>query len=129
MPKILIVDDDRDLLEGQRVFLESKGYIVETAVNMHDGLEKLKKFRPDIILVDLMMEHYDTGFVFCKKVKDNPETENIPIIMQTAASRETGFAIDIESPNKKEWIKVDVVITKPVPLNVLEEKIKQYLVE
>ena len=47
--------------------------------------------------------------------------------MQTAASRETGFAMDIESPDKREWIKVDEIIAKPVPLDILEGKIKQYL--
>ncbi|MCD6122904.1 MAG: response regulator [Spirochaetales bacterium] len=129
MPKVLIVDDDIDLLEGQKLFLEGKGYRVETAASMNEGLAKLKSFMPDIIFADLMMEHYDTGFVFCKKVKDNPETKNVPIIMQTAASRETGFAIDIESPDKREWIKVDEIVAKPVQLDMLEGKIKQYLLK
>ncbi len=127
MHKILIVDDDRDLLEGQKMYLESKGYTIETAINMEEGLKKLRDFKPDLIIVDLMMEHYDTGFVFCKKIKDNPELSNVPIFIQTAASKEVGYKFDITDSKNREWIKADEILTKPIPLEYLEGKIKQYL--
>jgi len=127
LPKILIVDDDKDLLEGQTMYLESKGYTVETALNMEEGLKKLENFSPDLIIVDLMMEHYDTGFVFCKRVKDNPNLKNIPIFIQTAAPKEIGYKFDITDSKSNEWIKAEEILTKPVPLEYLEGKIKQYL--
>ena len=66
MARILIVDDDTDLIEGQKIFLEKNGYTVETGLTIEEGLEKAKESAPDMIIADLMMEHYDSGFVFCK---------------------------------------------------------------
>ena len=127
MSKILIVDDDVDLLNQQKIFLEAKDYSVETAGSIEEGLEKLSEFKPDLILADLMMEHFDSGFVFCKKVKESPEGKNVPIIMQTGAAREMGFTFDLSGKTDKQWIKVDEVLTKPIPLEDLEGKIRQYL--
>lgn len=127
MSKLLIVDDDVDLLEGQKVFLEGKGYQVETAASMEEGLKKAEAFQPDLIVADLMMEHYDTGFAFCKKIREKPEMAAVPIIMQTAAAREIGFSFDASSANARRWMKVDEVLNKPVPLEHLLGKIRQYL--
>jgi CheY-like chemotaxis protein len=129
VPNVLIVDDDVDLLEGQKLFLEDHGFTVITAISMKEGIEALDHFKPDIIIADLMMEHYDSGFVFCKKVKDNPAMSTVPIIMQTAAPKEIGFTFDPSNPKQKQWIKVDEVLTKPVPLEHLLGKIHKYLGE
>ena len=72
MARILIVDDDTDLLEGQKLFLEKNGYAVETAITIEEGLAKARETTPDMVIADLMMEHYDSGFVFCKKVRELP---------------------------------------------------------
>ena len=127
MPRILIVDDDHDLIEGQREFLSARGYEVQTACSMSDGLAKLEVFAPDLIIADLMMEHYDTGFVFCKKVRDRPGLARVPIIMQTAAPREIGFTLDAYDEKARGWMKVDEILTKPVPLEDLVGKIEQHL--
>jgi CheY-like chemotaxis protein len=124
---ILIVDDDIDLLKGQRLFLEGNGYTVKTAVGLKEGIDTLSGFRPDLIIADLMMENYDSGLVFCKKVKDNPELKNVPILMQTAAPREIGFTFDASNPEDREWLSSEEVLTKPVPLEQLLKKIKQAL--
>jgi CheY-like chemotaxis protein len=125
--RVLIVDDDADLLAGQRAFLEKSGYTIETANTIDEGLAKAQEFTPDIIIADLMMEHYDSGFVFCKKVRDLPGMEKVPIIMQTAAPRKVGFTFDSGAAPGREWLKVDEVLTKPVPLQHLVGKIEQYL--
>ena len=127
MARILIVDDDTDLIEGQKAFLEKNGYIIETALTVEEGLEKAKATLPDIIIADLMMEHYDSGFVFCKKVRDLPGLEKVPIIMQTAAPRKVGFTFETGAAPGREWMKVDEVLTKPVPLEHLVGKIEQCL--
>ena len=127
MARVLIVDDDTDLLAGQQAYLEGKGYEVQTAVTIDAGLKKASAFRPDLVVVDLMMEHYDSGFVFCKKVRDLPGLAAVPIIMQTAAPRKMGFTFDAGSTPGREWMKVDEVLTKPVPLEHLSGRIEQLL--
>jgi CheY-like chemotaxis protein len=127
LARVLIVDDDTDLIAGQRAFLEHSGYTVETANTIDEGLAKAKEFTPDVVLADLMMEHYDSGFVFCKKVRDLPGLGKVPIIMQTAAPRKMGFAFEAGAAPGREWLKVDEVLTKPVPLEHLKGKIEQYL--
>jgi CheY-like chemotaxis protein len=129
LSRILIVDDDQDLLEGQRIFLEGKGYTVRTADTLAKGLEALDAFKPDMILADLMMEHYDTGFVFCKKARERPGMAKIPIIMQTSAAREIGFTFDARDPESRKWMNVDEVLTKPIPLEDLEGRIRGYLAD
>ena len=127
LARILIVDDDTDLIEGQKAFLEKSGYLIETALTIQEGLEKARTTAPDIIIADLMMEHYDSGFVFCKKVRELPGLAAVPIIMQTAAPRKVGFTFETEAAPGREWMKVDEVLTKPVPLEHLLGKIEQYL--
>jgi CheY-like chemotaxis protein len=127
LARVLIVDDDTDLIAGQRTFLEASGYAVETANSIDEGLAKAQAFAPDLILADLMMEHYDSGFVFCKKVRDLPGLSTVPIIMQTAAPRKVGFTFEGGAAPGKEWLKVDEVLTKPVPLQDLVGKIEKHL--
>ena len=127
MKKILIVDDDPDLLAGQRIFLQGKGFNVLTADDTEQGLKALKNFRHDLILLDLMMEHYDAGFVFCTKVRQDPALAKIPIIMQTAAPQKLGFIRHAYDEKARSWMKADLILTKPVPLDDLLEKIEDYL--
>ena len=127
MARLLIVDDDADLLAGQKIFLEGSGYEVETALSVAEGLEKAAAWRPDLVIADLMMEHYDSGFVFCKKVRELPGLEKVPILMQTAAPRKVGFTFETGGSPVREWMKVDEVLTKPVPLEHLLGKVEQYL--
>ena len=127
MKKILIVDDDPDLQRGQKAFLEGHGYEVSTAGGMQEGLEVLQSTTPDLILVDLMMEHYDAGFVFCAKVRENPELAEVPIIMQTSAREKLGFSPDLYDEKARSWMKADRILTKPVPPEDLLVTIEQYL--
>lgn len=127
MKKILIVDDDPDLREGQKTFLEGKGYEVLTAGGMEEGLEALNQTTPDLILVDLMMEHYDAGFVFCAKVRENSALAEVPIIMQTSAREKLGFTPDSYDQKARSWMKADRILTKPVPLEDLLKTIEHYL--
>jgi len=128
MARVLIVDDDTDLLAGQQAYLSGKGYEVQTAVTIEAGLKKASTFRPDVVVVDLMMEHYDSGFVFCKKVRDLPGLAAVPIIMQTAAPRKMGFTFEPGGTGpERGWLKVDEVLTKPVPLEHLSGRIEQLL--
>ncbi len=127
MSRILIVDDDQDLLQSQGMLLISRGYEVETADNVDSAIEAVKGKKPDLILADLMMEHYDTGFVFCKKVREVEGMSEVPILMQTSASKKIGFTFESATPKEREWMKVDEVLTKPVPFDQLLGKIEKHL--
>lgn len=127
LPRIFILDDDDDLIRTQKLFLESRGYDVDTATAMDDALTAISSQTPDLILVDLMMEHYDTGFVFCKKVRELESMAQVPILMQTSASKKIGFTFKASTDKEKEWMKVDEILTKPVPTEHLLGKIEQYL--
>jgi len=123
---ILIVDDDKDLAGSQKLLLEDSGYEVEVAYSMEEALSRLQTIKPDLILSDLMMEHFDTGFILGKKVRDLPGYENIPIIIQTGASKKIGFTFDSSLPDTKKWLKVDEIIDKPVTPEYLLGKIAQH---
>jgi DNA-binding response OmpR family regulator len=125
--RILLVDDDADLIEGQKAYLEKNGYQVESAMTIEEGVARAASFCPQLIIADLMMQHYDSGFVFCRKVRDVPGMEKVPIIMQTAAPRKVGFTFDPGSPSGRDWMKADEVLTKPVPLEHLLGKIELHL--
>lgn len=83
MPKILIVDDDPDLVEAVTMILESKDYDVIAAYGGIEGLEKAKTEEPDLIVLDVMMPDKD-GYAVCKELKGDPQYSKIPILLLTA---------------------------------------------
>ena len=125
--KILLVDDDEDFIMMNEAVLKNKGYEVQTASSAKEGLEKIKDFTPDLILLDLMMEHYDSGFTFSYQIKSNPKTKDVPIIMATSVRRETGMPFDASTHEEKEWIKVDEFLEKPISPEDLSATIEKYL--
>ena len=125
--KILLVDDDEDFVMMNEAVLENLGYRVDSANSAKEGLEKVKSFQPDIIILDLMMEHYDSGFTFSYQVKSNPETKHIPILMVTSVRRETNIPFDASTNEEKEWIKVDEFMEKPISPEDIASKVEQLL--
>jgi DNA-binding response OmpR family regulator len=83
--KILLADDEEDIKIVLRMFLESRGYEVCTAYDGLDAIDQARKEKPDAILLDIMMPLLD-GFEVCKKLKADPATAAIPVIMLSAAS-------------------------------------------
>ncbi len=84
MPKkILIVDDDPDLVEAVTLILKSKKYNVVAAYGGIEGLEKAKTEKPDLIVLDVMMPDKD-GYTVCKELKADPESSSIPVLLLTA---------------------------------------------
>jgi DNA-binding response OmpR family regulator len=84
MPKkILIVDDDPDLVEAVTMILESKKYDVAAAYGGLEGLEKARTEKPDLIVLDVMMPDKD-GYAVCKEMKADPKLSKIPILLLTA---------------------------------------------
>jgi DNA-binding response OmpR family regulator len=91
--EILIIDDDRDLVESFRIVLESRKYGVRVAYNGKDGFQKIQEKAPDLILLDVMMATDTEGFSLAYKLRNNPAYKEIPIIMVTGFTKkmaETG---------------------------------------
>jgi CheY-like chemotaxis protein len=82
--KMLVVDDDIDFQEATTTLLEAKGYAVVTASNGEEGYQKAKTEKPNLMLLDVMMAHDNEGFEVARKLKEDPATKDIPIIMITA---------------------------------------------
>lgn len=125
--KILIVDDDPDLVEANRLYLESRGFEVRTASSAAEGLRELEGFAPDLVTADLMMEHHDSGFSFCRKVKGRPQTARIPVLMLTGVFRETGLDFSRRTKEERAFIAADELIAKPVTPRQLCDHIERHL--
>lgn len=124
--KILLVDDDYDLLDQHRVLLEAKGYKVFTADNVEDGWNLFKKEKPDAAIVDLIMEEHDSGFVLCHRIKKDSYGKTIPVFILTSATYITGFKFNSSTPEEKEWIQCDALLNKPIVLEELIEKLEEF---
>jgi DNA-binding response OmpR family regulator len=117
--KVLLIDDDPNFVTAMTPILESRGYKVEAAYDKEDGMEKIEKFRPDLILLDIMMERLTDGFDLCYKLKHDPEMSKIPVLAVSAINKEVGFRF---SPREDgEYFQADDFMEKPVkPENLLE---------
>lgn len=110
--KILIADDDPDVVEQLNAVLTGHGCEVATAGSQKDAEEVLMGFQPDLAIIDLMMEKPDSGFVLCHQVqKLYPGT---PVILLTAVTAQTGLSFDVHTEEGRAWIKADKIIDKPV---------------
>jgi len=102
---ILIVEDEESLLKLESILLSSKGYKVTGVRDGLAALNEIEKNRPDLILLDIMMPGID-GFEVCRRIKENPDTRDIPIIMLTAKKSTADQARGAE-------VGADAYITKP----------------
>lgn len=118
-PKILIIDDEVDLVETIRFPLELEGYQVLVAYQGEEGLQLARKENPDLIILDLMLPKID-GYKVCRFLKFDEKYKHIPIIMLTARSQEKDRLLGKETG-------ADEYITKPFDLDDLLNKIKKYI--
>ena len=114
--KILLVDDDPDILELLTYNLEKEGFNVKSAQNGIKGVEKAKSYIPDLILMDIMMPQQD-GVETCRHIRNIPELKNVYIIFLTARSEEYSEVAAFESG-------ADDYITKPIKPRALISRIK-----
>jgi two-component system alkaline phosphatase synthesis response regulator PhoP len=123
--KILLVDDDPDFLEMHSAVLENHGYEVFTATSGREGLMRVRAEMPDAIILDLMMEKHDAGFLFSRKIKMDPLFKEIPILMVTSVAEATGARFSLEDDGY--WMKTDDFLDKPVHPQVLLERLDALL--
>ena len=122
--KILIIDDDIDLVEAMRLTLESAGFLVVDAQDGQKGLEKIDQEQPDLVLLDVMMKTQDEGFHIAYQIRNNAKTADLPIIMLTAVGQETGFSFDKDKD--EDFLPVSEFIEKPVNPDVLIEAVRTH---
>ncbi len=123
MTKILIVDDDPDMVEAARIVLEKEGYAVESASSLDTGLKKFEEARPDLLILDVMMQEPDDGLRFARQVRRGGS--KLPILILTSVNRAMGLHIDKD----EEMVPVDEFVEKPVDPVALVGKVKQLLAD
>lgn len=124
--KILIIDDDKDYGEALRIVLESNGYAVEHVLNIDDGRKTVEKSRPNLIILDVMMDKHTDGFDFCYSLKHDEECGKIPILMVTAVTEKTGFKFSPETDG--EYLQADDYVAKPIPVAELLSRVNKLIV-
>lgn len=123
--RVLVVDDDADFSEQVGLVLTGEGYDVVTANGQGEAEEKLLAMRPDICVVDLMMEHHDSGFVLCHEIKRlHPGT---PVILLTGVRSSTGLDFTAWSSQAASWIEADAFLDKPVRPEQLRAEVAKLL--
>jgi len=125
MARILIVDDDFELIEATRAVLESCGHVVSCASNGAEGYAKAKKEKPDLMLLDVMMTHDSEGLEVARKLKEDPATSSLPVIIITGIRKAKNLPFRFEPD--EEWLPVKAVLEKPVKPETLLASVEEAL--
>ncbi|MBW2149222.1 MAG: response regulator [Deltaproteobacteria bacterium] len=124
MAKILVVDDEPDVQEMIKVALEGAGYEVIVADNGREGVDKARKEKPEGIVLDIMMPEMD-GFTACKELKNDPDTENIPILILTGLGEK--ISSTRYARNMGLSLEADDFLEKPVEPDEMVKRLKEIL--
>lgn len=117
--KILIVEDEKDILQLVKLYLEKEGFRTVTAMTGTEGLTQVKTEKPDLVVLDLMLPELD-GLEVCKRLRSNADTAVLPIIMLTAKAEESDTVIGLE-------LGADDYVTKPFSPKTLVARVKALL--
>ena len=118
-PKILLVDDEKDLVYAIKLQLEGNHFDVVTAYDGHEALEKVRRDKPDLIILDLMLPKVD-GYKVCRMLKFDEKYKKIPIVMLTSRAQESDKKLGFE-------VGANSYITKPFEPKLLLDKIHELL--
>jgi phosphate regulon transcriptional regulator PhoB len=117
--KIVVIEDETDILEVIAYNLKREGYDVITSTSGEDGLEKIEKSKPNLVVLDLMLPEVD-GIELCRKIKSDPLTQSIPVIMVTAKGEESDVVLGL-------GVGADDYVTKPFSPRELTARVKAVL--
>ena len=121
VPKILIVDDDPDIVDAGRLVLEREGYQVDSAANRAEGMQQIEAGAPDLLILDVMMEEPDDGLNMARELRKKGHT--LPILMLTSVNAAMGLNIDKDD----EIVPVNEFQPKPVEPATLITKVRDLL--
>ena len=123
--KILVVDDDSDIVEQLTAILGTESYEVFSASGEREAEELLLTVKPDLAILDVMMDQSDSGFVLAHHLRKlYPET---PTILLTAMTATTGLSFDNMSGDAGSWLKADKILNKPVRPEQLKAEVRRLL--
>jgi CheY-like chemotaxis protein len=123
--RILIVDDDADFITATKAVLAGAGYEVAECNRATEALTKVRDFRPDLIVLDVMMETGTAGFHVAYQVRKDPQHAKTPILMLTAIHQTTPLRFSPETDG--EFLPVEKLLDKPVPADVLLAEVAHLL--
>ena len=118
MARILVIDDDKPMLEIVKSILDNEGYVVETISNWKIVFDKIRQYKPDLIILDIFISGSD-GRVICKELKKSKTTTNIPVILFSATNRLEAYTKDSNAQGylKKPFETMELV-------NIVKEKLR-----
>src|SRR5512136_3402252 len=119
--RILIVDDDADLVLAIRLVLESAGYRVESAPDGAAGIAKMRAHLPNLVLMDVMMANPLDGFYTTQEISDDPQLRNVPILMMSSITT-TQYAASFPTD---QYLQIIDFLPKPVEPEVLLKRVRQ----
>jgi CheY-like chemotaxis protein len=122
---ILVADDDPDYLFQTIFNLKQEGYKTMAVESQAEAEAVISRFRPDLAIFDLMMENDDSGFILCYKIKKR--YPDVPVILATAVSYETGMSFNLDSDQAKSWIRADLYLEKGIRPEQLDQEITKLL--
>lgn len=123
--KVLIIDDDFDLVEAMRITLEAADFEVIDAQSGSRGLELIRSEAPDLVVLDVMMASIDEGFHIAYQIREDAAIRDTPIVMLTAVGNRTGFQFN---PGKDaDFLPVDAFLEKPVNPKKLVDVVRQHI--
>lgn len=117
--KVLIVDDETNIVISLEFLIAQAGYNLRVAHNGQEAMEQVAAFEPDLILLDVMMPHIN-GFEVCRRVRENPSWQRIKIIMLTAKGREVEVTKGLD-------LGADAYVTKPFSTKELLAQVRDIL--
>ena len=118
--RILIIEDDADLVAALQTALESAGYAVDSAANAKEAWERVRKARPDLAIVDIMLDTVDEGIQIVYQFRRDRKLRDMPIITLTAINQK--LPLNIGPETEEGYLPVDRFIEKPVdPVQLLKE--------
>ena len=123
LKKILVIDNDADFVESVCALLNAKGYKAIFANSGKEGIEKLQSEKVDMVLLDIMMERRTEGIEVVKKIKNNIETQNIPVIIITGIRKKLNLTFGFEVDEK--WLPAKTILEKPVKPEVILKTIEE----
>lgn len=121
--RILVVDDDPDIVDTTKTILEAAGYQVVTASNGTEALAEARKAAPDVMILDIMMDKETEGFHVAYELKGDEKTKNIKILVLTAVGQKSGFKFSPETD--EDYLPVDGFMEKPLEPKALVKKVSE----
>ena len=121
MAKILVVDDDPDITFAVSLYLRKEGYEVQSAASRAEGMLAIASYKPDLLILDVMMEQPDDGIAMAQELRRTGQ--KLPIVMLTSVGKVTGMHFDKDS----DLVPVDAFFEKPVKPEELLRKLQELL--